>query len=132
MELQELRALLVFVMMVFIIETWLLIAVIFFSQLPFFLAVITVALRMFVFFLVMFVAAFLVFTVSGIRPELTLEWWIAHVKEYLRTFGGSVLLTAMLITLSICFGTAFALLLERIFLSSTFQGLRQWVAIHIH
>jgi ABC-type spermidine/putrescine transport system permease subunit II len=83
------------------------------------------------FFVRGFIAVFFVFTVSGIRPEMTLEWWIAHVREYLRSLIGSLLLSATIIALSICLGTGLALALEQAFLLPPLQAARHWVATHM-
>jgi hypothetical protein len=119
-----------------LIELSTLLSLVYFTKLPFFLFVFTVALRLLSFFLIGATALFLILVLLGIRLELTIESWQEHIKETARFIGSSFVLTFLMIALCVVLGLLIALLLRRFyFLPGTQAGMisiRNWIAARFY
>jgi hypothetical protein len=114
----------------FVVEFIVLMFMIYMSTMPIFLFLFTLALRLFSFFLLGFIVVFLLFTVAGIKPQFTIEWWIMHLHEYTKYFNSIVVISIIAILLSTILGGVLALLTERFFLLPHMKSLNHWVVTH--
>jgi len=113
------------------IEFIVLMFVVFFANMSFLLFLFTLFLRIASFFLLGFSTLFLIFTLMGLQPKLTLEWWIMHLKDHTRFFGSVFVSSTVAIVVSVLLGAALALLTERFFLFSFMERLHQWVLTNL-
>ena len=113
------------------IEFIVLMFVVFFANMSCLLFLFTLFLRIASFFLLGFSTLFLIFTLMGLQPKLTLEWWIMHLKDHTRFFGSVFVSSTVAIVVSVLLGAALALLTERFFLSSFMERLHQWVLTNL-
>jgi hypothetical protein len=122
--------------MLMLIELSALLSLVYFTQLPFFLFVFTVALKLLSFFLIGATTLFLVLILRGIRLELTIESWKEHIRETLRFIGSSFFLTLLVISLCLVLGVLIVFLMEKIYFLPNIQGLvksiRRWIVLHFY
>ena len=113
------------------LEIIILMFMIYFATLPLFLFLFTMGLRMLSIFLLGFIIMFVIFTLLGIKPELTIEWWIMHVRELTKKPFVAILMSIGVIAISIIAGAALALLTERIFLLPIMKKMNYWVLTNL-
>lgn len=105
---------------------------IYFANLPFFLFLFTVALRILSIFSIGVITLLLVLVIVSIRPGEPFESWKAHFKEYLRFFLSSFFLSCLMAIACLALGALVCLLLKRVFLLPSFKdsvsAIKNWVA----
>jgi hypothetical protein len=127
----------VWVLLMFMfLELSALLSLVYFTKLPFFLFVFTVALKLLSFFLIGATALFSVLILLGIKPEITIDTWKEYVKETLRFIGSSFILTSIAFCLCVALGALIMLLLKKFyFLPNTqvfFKSLSRWVSLRFY
>jgi len=123
-------------MMLMLLELSALLFLVYFTQLPFFLFVFTVALKLLSFFLIGATALFSLLILLGIKPEITIEVWKEHVKETVRFIGSSFVLTFISFCLCVAVGALITLLLKKLYLLPNTQeflkSLSRWVFLRFY
>ena len=118
------------------IELAVLFSLVYFTKLPFFLFLFTVILKMLSFFFLGATAIFLILIILGIKLEFTIEAWKNHLKESLRFFGSSFILTFTMIAACVLLGALICLLLKKLYLLPTakemLSSLRHWIAAQFY
>lgn len=114
-----------------LLELIILLSMIYFAGLPFFLFLFTLGLRIVSIALLGFIVVFIVFTALGIRPELTIEWWILHVREFTRKPFAVIFISIAALMFSIISGAALAIITENFFLLPIMKKLNLWILTNI-
>lgn len=109
---------------------------IYFSHMPLILFFITVTFQLFSFSLIGVTTLFLILVVFGVSPQITLESWKAHLKESLRLFAISLIITFLLLAISALVGGLIVILLKRASLSQSLSGIMEkakaWINAHFY
>jgi len=109
---------------------------IYFSHMPLILFFITVTFQLFSFSLIGVTTLFLILVVFGVSPQITLESWKAHLKESLRLFAISLIITFLLLAISALIGGLIVILLKRASLSQSLSGIMEktkaWINAHFY
>jgi|GEM_PF-3738961 len=109
---------------------------IYFSHMPLILFFITVTFQLFSFSLIGVTTLFLILEVFGVSPQITLESWKAHLKESLRLFAISLIITFLLLAISALVGGLIVILLKRASLSQSLSGIMEkakaWINAHFY
>jgi len=116
-------------------ELLIIVFLLYFATLPFFIFLIVVWLKLISFFLIGFIAVFLVMTIIGKKPEELVATWINNLRESMRFLPTSVILTFLLIILCTILGALFVYLLKRVYALSSVKAflapLQHWIAIQL-
>ena len=109
---------------------------IYFARLPLIIFLITVVFQLLSFSLIGIATLFLILIIFGINPGLTVESWLAHLKESVRLFGISLLITFLMLAVSAIIGGLTVLLLRRIYLFQwvgyIMERTREWIGSHFY
>jgi len=109
---------------------------IYFSHMPLILFFITVTFQLFSFSLIGVTTLFLILEVFGVSPQITLESWKAHLKESLRLFAISLIITFLLLAISALVGGLIVILLKRASLFQSLSGIMEkakaWINAHFY
>ena len=117
-------------------ELFVLCFLMYFANLPFFLFLFTVVLRVLSYFFLGATILLLILIIMSIRPDEPFQAWVEHFKEYLRNIGSSFLLASLTTMVSLLAGFTISFLLQRLMglpaLRDIMQALKNWVDLHFY
>lgn len=120
---------------IIIVELMVLLFLVYFSTMPFFLFIFVSAIKLLSFFLIGFIALFLVLTIIGKKPADLIASWFQALRESLKFFWTSIILTFT--TLIVCTAVGFSIVycLKRFYYLPDMQFImrtvQQWVSQRI-
>jgi hypothetical protein len=109
-----------------------LLALVYFARLPEFIALFVAFVRLFSPWFIGFNIVFLVFTLFTKGIKFTWEFWRDYIKELLRFFTLSFIITAVVIVVSTVLGARLGIFADRISALPTIKEMQQWVAEHFY